>query len=238
MSRIGVLGGMGPLATVDFMDKLVKLTPASRDQEHLPVIVANLPHVHDCSEAIMGNGKNPLPQLLEGIALLNQAAVGLVVIPCNSAYHWYEALSQASKAPVMHIAKVAAEAIMSDGVSKVAIFATRGALASDIYQRELQTREVPFLLPEPTAGQVAIDDCIREIKAGNFERGGQYLSLACKEAAEQGASTIILGNNELPIAAQYGNVYGLTLVDSTLELARASVEFALIRGWNRLGWDT
>ena len=238
MSRIGVLGGMGPLATVDFLDKLVKLTPASRDQEHIPVIVANLPHVHDCSDAILGSGKNPLSQLLDGIGLLNQVAVGVVVIPCNSAYHWYEAISQASKAPVLHIAKVSVETIMSDGVSKVAIFAAQGALACGIYQRELQGKDIPFLLPEIAAGQVAINNCIREIKAGNFERGGHYLSDACKEAADQGASTLILGNNELPIAAKYADVQGLTLVDSTLELARASVEFALIRGWNRLGWDT
>ena len=238
MSRIGVLGGMGPLATVDFMDKLVKFTPASRDQEHIPVIVANLPHVHDCSDAILGNGKNPLPQLLDGIELLNSVSVGVVVIPCNSAHHWFEALSQASKAPVLHIAKVAVETIMSDGVSKVAIFATQGALACGIYQRELQAKDVPFFLPQPTQGQLAIDDCIREIKAGNFERGGKYLSLACKEAADQGASTLILGNNELPIAAKYADVQGLTLLDSTLELARASLEYALVRGWNRLGWDS
>lgn len=238
MARIGVLGGMGPLATVDFMDKLVKLTPASRDQEHIPVIVANLPHVHDCSDAILGNGKNPLPQLLEGIELLNNVAAGVVVIPCNSAHHWFEALCQASKAPVLHIAKVAVEAIISDGVSKVAIFATEGALTCGIYQRELESKEIPYLLPEAQRGQLAINDCIREIKAGNFERGGHYLSMACKEAADHGASTLILGNNELPIAAQYADVQGLTLLDSTLELARASVEYALIRGWNRLGWDS
>ena len=238
MSRIGVLGGMGPLATVDFMDKLVKLTPASRDQEHIPVIVANLPHVHDCSEAILGTGKNPLPQLLEGIELLNNVQVGVVVIACNSAYHWYEPLSQASKAPVLHIAKVAVDTIISDGVSKVAIFATQGAVSCGIYQRELEAKDVPYLLPEAERGQLAINDCIREIKAGNFERGGHYLSMACKEAESRGASTLILGNNELPIAAQYADVQGLTLVDSTLELARASVEYALVKGWNRLGWDS
>ena len=238
MSRIGVLGGMGPLATVDFMDKLVKLTPASRDQEHIPVIVASLPHVHDCSDAIVGSGKNPLPQLLEGLELLNSVAVGLVVIPCNSAHHWYASLSQTSKAPILHIAKVAVETIISDGVSKVAVFATEGALACGIYQRELEAKEVPILLPHPERGQLAINDCIREIKAGNFERGGHYLSMACKEAADRGASTLIFGNNELPIAAKHADVQGLTLVDSTLELARATVEYALVRGWNRLGWDS
>ena len=66
MSIIGVLGGMGPSATVDFLDKLVRLTPALRDQEHLPFIVVNLPHIHDRSSAILGSGRDPLPQLLVG----------------------------------------------------------------------------------------------------------------------------------------------------------------------------
>ena len=71
MSRIGVFGGMGPSATVDFLDKLVKLTPAARDQDHLPVIVASLPHIHDRSSAILGHGRDPLPQLLAGIEMLS-----------------------------------------------------------------------------------------------------------------------------------------------------------------------
>lgn len=237
MSRIGVFGGMGPSATADFLDKLVRLTPATRDQDHLPVIVASLPHIHDRSSAILGRGRDPLPQLLAGIEILNQAAVGVIAIPCNSSHHWFDEMSRSSNAPLLHIAKACVEAIPPSGVSRVAIFATRGALKSGFYQRELLARGVDFMLPDPEGAQMQIDACIREVKAGHLAAGAQHLTQACQEAARLGATTLIMGCTEIPIASRAADVAGLVLIDSTLELARASVAFALARGWNRPGWD-
>ena len=238
MSRIGVFGGMGPSATVDFMDKLVRLTPATRDQDHLPVIVASLPHIHDRSSAILGSGKDPLPQLLAGIEMLNEAGVGVIAIPCNSSHHWYDEMSRCSKVPVLHIAKACVESIAVGADQRVAVFATRGALASGFYQRELQARGIEFMVPDADGAQGRVDACIREIKAGNMDAGGKQLALACEEAARHGATTLIMGCTEIPIASRYADMSGLRLVDSSLELARASVNFALARGWNRTGWDS
>lgn len=238
MSIIGVFGGMGPSATVDFLDKLVKLTPASRDQDHLPVIVASLPHIHDRSSAILGRGRDPLPQLLAGIAMLNRAEVGVIAIPCNSSHHWFDEMSRSSKVPVLHIAKACVEAVASSAESRVAIFATRGALASGFYQRELGARGIDFMIPDPDVTQIQVDACIREVKAGNTEVGAQHLTQACKDAVQQGATTLIMGCTEIPIASKYADVSGLALIDSSLELARASVAFALAKGWNRTGWDS
>ncbi len=238
MSRIGVFGGMGPSATVDFLDKLVRLTPASRDQDHLPVIVASLPHIHDRSSAILGRGRDPLPQLLAGIAMLNRAEVGVIAIPCNSSHHWFDDMSRSSKAPLLHIAKACVEAIAPDSASRVVIFATRGALASGFYQRELLARGLDFMLPEPDGAQKQVDACIREVKAGNTEAGAQHLAQACQDVVRQGATALIMGCTEIPIASKCADMSGLVLVDSSLELARASVAFALARGWNRPGWDS
>lgn len=241
MSRIGVFGGMGPQATVDFLDKLVRLTPATRDQEHLPVIVASLPHIHDRSRAILGTGRDPLPMLLSGIDFLNSSGVGVIAIPCNSSHHWYEQMSQRSAVPILHIAQ-ACVAAMARPAGKVAVFATRGALASGFYQRALQDRGIGFVVPDPETAQVQVDGCIREIKAGNMAAGGAHLAAALADAQANGATAVIMGCTEIPIAAQHvGEIAGdtpLTLVDSSLELARASVNYALERGWNRPGWDS
>lgn len=238
MSCIGVFGGMGPSATVDFLDKLVRLTPASRDQDHLPVIVASLPHIHDRSSAILGKGRDPLPQLLAGIAMLNKAEVGVIAIPCNSSHHWFDEMSRSSKVPLLHIAKACVGAIATDSAPRVAIFATRGALTSGFYQRELLAHGLDFMLPEPDDAQMQVDACIREIKAGNTEAGAQHLAQACRDVVRQGATTLIMGCTEIPIASKYADMSGLMLIDSSLELARASVAFALARGWNRPGWDS
>jgi len=238
MSMIGIFGGMGPSATVDFLDKVVRLTPASRDQDHLPVIVANLPHIHDRSRAILGIGKDPLPQLLMGIDFLNGAKVGVIAIPCNSSHHWYEQLSARSHVPILHIAQTCVAAIPQDPGTTVAVLATRGALASGFYQRALQSRELRHLVPDPDGAQNDVDHCIREIKAGNFEAGGRHLASVLQVVAAAGATSVVMGCTEIPIAARHADTAGLRMVDSSLELARASVNYALERGWDRAGWDS
>ena len=238
MSRIGVFGGMGPSATVDFMDKLVRLTPAARDQEHLPVVVASLPHIHDRSRSILGTGPDPLPQLLWGIDFLNKIGVGVVAIPCNSSHHWYPQMSERSEAPIIHIAQACVAAIPVDNKARVAVFGTRGALASGFYQRALDERGIGHMVPDPETGQAHVDDCIRAIKAGKLEEGGASLAKAFTLARAQGATAVIMGCTEIPIAARYADAQGLQLVDSSLELARATVDYALARGWNRPGWDS
>lgn len=236
MSCIGVFGGMGPSATVDFLDKLVLLTPAARDQEHVPVIVAGFPHVPDRSRAIVGNGPDPLPYLLKGIDFLNGAGVGVIAIPCNSSHHWYEQMDRASKVPILHIARSCVAAIGASDSQRVAVFATRGALASGFYQRELQQRGIEFVVPDPQAGQTLVDDCIRQVKAGEFAAGSASLRAAFEAVRRQGATAVIMGCTEIPIAARDAPAQGLQLIDSSLELARASVAFALERGWNQPQW--
>lgn len=238
MTCIGVFGGMGPSATVDFMDKLVRLTPARRDQDHLPVIVAGFPHIPDRSRAILGQGPDPLPQLLKGIEFLNAAGAGVIAIPCNSSHHWYEQMSRASAVPILHIARSCVAALETAGVQRrVAIFATRGALASGFYQRELDTRGIEYFVPDPQQAQPVVDDCIREVKAGNAAAGGASLAQALRHAREQGAGAVIMGCTEIPIAAGHIAPQDLLLVDSSLELARSAVKYALERGWNRPQWD-
>jgi aspartate racemase len=237
MSRIGVFGGMGPAATVDFMDKLVQLTPARRDQEHIPVICASLPHVHDRSRAILGVGPDPLPQLLAGIDFLNDAMVGVVAIPCNSSHHWYAQMSERSRSPILHIAR-SCVASFEDASAKVAVFATRGALASGFYQRSLDEKGIAWLVPDADGAQSHVDDCIRYIKAGQLAEGAAALDAALKWARSHRAGAVIMGCTEIPIAARQSTVQGLQLVDSTLELARATVDYALERGWNRPSWDS
>ena len=150
MSLIGVLGGMGPSATVDFMAKIIQLTPATRDQEHLPVIIANLPHVPDRSSAILGRGEDPLPALLRGIDMLNQAKVGVLAIPCNSSHHWYTEMAERSDAPIIHIAQACVAAIPASHQGRIAVLATRGALASGFYQEALRARGLEFVVPDDT----------------------------------------------------------------------------------------
>lgn len=233
MSRIGVFGGMGPSATVDFMEKLVRLTPASRDQEHLPVIVASLPHIADRSASILGQGPDPLAALLAGIDLFNHIGVGVVAITCNSAHHWYARMAARSQAPIIHIAQACVAAVPVSPAPRVAVLGTRGALQSGFYQDALRERGIAFMVPDADSGQVHVDECIRLVKAGDLSGGTASFDQALATLSASGVSAVIMGCTELPIAARGARATSLHLIDSTLELARATVAFALARGWNK-----
>ncbi|MEI5999946.1 aspartate/glutamate racemase family protein [Paraburkholderia bengalensis] len=231
MALIGILGGMGPLATVDFMDKVVRLTQASRDQEHLPLLVANLPHIADRSSAILGNGADPLPALLAGIDMLNRNGVGLIAIPCNSAHHWYPQIRAHSAAPVLNIAEICIAAVPSTA-RRVAVLATGGALVSGFYQRALTERDIEPVTPDETV-QPLVAACIDEVKSADLDAAAAHLERALTMLAEQGVTTALMACTEVPLAAQRVAALPIALIDSSLELARATVKYACERGWNR-----
>ena len=233
MPLIGVLGGMGPLATVDFMDKVVRLSSASCDQQHLPVLIASLPHIPDRSEAILEGGADPLPGLIEGIDMLNRNGVGVIAVPCNSAHHWYVQMQARSAAPILNIAEACVDAVPKT-VRRVAVLATAGALASGFYQAKLAARDIEPVTPDPTV-QLLVTACIRAVKAGDVEEAAAQLAAALAQLAVQGVGVAVMGCTEIPVAAgrlPASSTSSVTLIDSSLELARATVAFGETRGWN------
>ncbi|CAB3749334.1 aspartate/glutamate racemase family protein [Paraburkholderia humisilvae] len=231
MALIGILGGMGPLATVDFMEQIIRLTGAARDQEHLPMLVANLPHTPDRSAAIIDGGADPLPALLEGIDLLNRNGVGVIAVPCNSAHHWYAQMRAHSAAPLLHIGEVCAAAIAPQ-VTRAAVLATRGALSAGFYQAALVARGIEPVLPDREP-QECVSACIAAVKADRPGAAATHLSDVLDALSAQRIDAAVLGCTELPIAARELARPAFALVDSTLELARETVRYALARGWNR-----
>jgi aspartate racemase len=229
---LGVLGGLGPAATVDFLDKLVRLTPARRDQEHIPVVLYCQPRTPDRSAAILNGGPSPLPWLVEGVARLAQAGARVLAIPCNSSHHWFQDLQAAAPVPILHIADAALAALAAgDGPpGPVAVLATRGTLASGFYQRRLAAAGHPWLEPgEPV--QAAVDDAIRAVKAGELDPAARNLAGAWRDLAGQGAGMAILACTELPVAAGLLPPPPFPLVDASLELARACVDHVLAAPW-------
>jgi aspartate racemase len=233
MALIGVLGGMGPLATVDFMEQVVLLTSsagATFDQQHLPMLVANLPHTPDRSLGMLGCGADPLPAMLEGIDLLNRNGVELIAIPCNSAHFWYDALRAHSPVPILHIVETCVAAVPK-AARRVAVLATGGTLSSGLFQQGLTARDLEPVVPNAIT-QAHIDDCIHAVKAGDLDEAARHLTAALDEFITRGADAAVMGCTEIPLAARHIAKPALTLVDSTLELARATVSYALARGWN------
>ncbi|WP_175727412.1 aspartate/glutamate racemase family protein [Burkholderia ambifaria] len=231
MALVGVLGGMGPLATVDFMHRVIRLTRARCDQEHLPMIVANLTQTPDRSRAILDGGTDPLPALLDGVALLNRCGVDVIAIPCNSAHHWYAPLRERSAAPVLHIVDASVAAVPA-GVRRVAVLATGGTLVSGFYQAALRARGFEPVMPA-VAEQRDIAACIAAVKAGKLDASVRRLSRALATLARRDVGVAVMGCTEIPLAARALRDAPFALIDSTQELARATVAYAAERGWGR-----
>jgi aspartate racemase len=231
---LGVLGGMGPAATADFLAKLVALTPAGRDQEHIPVLVSCRPRIPDRSTAILGGGPSPLPALLERLDQLVAWGAEAVAIPCNSSHHWYERLQADCPVPILHIADAALAALSgpAPGAGPVAVLATRGTLRSGFYQRKLALAGHARLRPDE-ALQVQVDAVIAAVKAADPARAGAGLARVWEGLALAGAGAALLACTELPLAAAHLPAPPYPVVDTTLELARAAVSYALAAGWNR-----
>lgn len=199
---LGVLGGMGPLATLDFQHQLLAATPAERDQHHLPSVVWNVPQIADRQKALAGTGPSPLPQLLHGIEKLNQAGASHIVIPCNTAHHWYPQLSEASDAPVLHIVDATVEALLQTPKQpqRVGIIATKGTLDAGWYQQRLAAQGIDAITPEDDElAEWFVPGCYA-VKRGKLEEAGELLSLQALALLARGAQQLVLACTEVPVA--------------------------------------
>jgi len=230
MERImGILGGMGPLATVDFIQKIINATPAHSDQDHVPVIAASLPQIPDRNDAIRGIGQSPLECMINIIRRLERAGAGAIAIPCNTAHFWHTALQHATPLPILHIADAAIDLMTSNGVSagsRVGILATTSTLTEGIYRDRLNVRALNCIEPDDSIQEDYVMAGIRAVKAGDLSGGADMLANAAAHLSRSGAEKIILACTEIPVALAHAGGHDPIYVDATDALARACVKWA------------
>ena len=225
---LGVLGGMGPLATADFLAKLVAATPAARDQEHVPVVAWSVPQVPDRMPAILGTGPSPLPAMLEGVRALKSVGAQAIAIACNTAHFWYEEMQSQGGLPILHIADAAlAEACrrMSGG-TRIGLLATSGTIAAGFYQARFQLAGYYTVLPV-SGDQDLLHQSIQLVKSNEIAAATSLAESVARTLLESGADVLIAGCTELPIALA-GCAIELKprIVDATAALAAACVAWS------------
>lgn len=226
---IGVLGGMGPGATADFLHRLARLTPAQRDQDHLSTIVYSDPKTPDRSDAILQEGASPLPALLHGISFLNGAGCTTIAIPCNTAHNWHSEMANASQVPVMHIAEAVARELQTQPHTPqtVGLLSTLGTSRAQIYQRWLHPLGLRVLDLDESATGNAVMRGIRTYKAGNVAEARDLLGQTGKELIRQGADALLVACTDISAALSDMTVISDTPVFDAAEcLARACINDA------------
>jgi aspartate racemase len=224
---LGVLGGMGPLATVDFLQKLIEATPAEIDQDHVPVIVYSVPQILPRVPAISGAGPSPLPGMIKGLTTLRAAGAEAIAIACNTAHFWYEPMREAAGIPIIHIVDACRDEVPRGG-APVGLLGTEATLAARIYQDRLAAHSVQFLLNELDERARWVVPAIAAVKQGRLVEAGQLVERAVARLVECGVERAILACTELPPAlAAISSPYLAYTIDPTRALARAAAVWSL-----------
>ena len=227
---LGVLGGMGPLASAHFMLRLTLLTPARRDQEHIPAVLWSDPRVPDRTAGRLGGGEDPLPWLLRGVRGLRQAGCGAIAIPCNTAHGWYDQMA-AEGVPILHIVDAAAaelRKVAPEGV--VGIMGTAATLAMRLYQERLERQGWRCIVPTEAEMATRVTPAIAAVKANRVGEAYAPLAGVVGALAGRGARAVVLGCTEIPLGIQAGDWRSLPvpLIDTINALALAAIRWARV----------
>ncbi len=222
---VGVLGGMGPVATLDFLQKVVALTPAERDEDHLRILVDNNPHVPSRQAASRGQGEDPGAELANMGRRLAAAGADFLVMPCNLAHVFVQQLERDVEIPLLSIIDAAVDEV-GDDIERVGVLAIDGCIDAGLYQGAIERTAKHWLVPEK--GELAdLKWLVNRVKAG--DQGDDVVTgLAAIAAAlvERGAQAIIAGCTEIPLVLS-ADAVGVPLVSSTDALARKTVNVGL-----------
>ena len=224
---VGVLGGMGPEATADFFARVISLTPARKDQEHLRIIIDNNPKIPDRTDAILTEDKSLLPVLVETAKNLERAGADFIAIPCNTVHYFYDDLAREISIPVLHMIREVAHAVKASlpECEKVGLIATTGTTTSGLYQKELQRVGVEVIVPDPKS-QAEVMDVILEIKAlRGKNRARKEIIKASNLLIERKVQALIIGCTDVPLVVKASD-FPVPVFDSTGILAEATVKFA------------
>ena len=221
-TRLGILGGSGSLATAHFYYRLVALTPAANDGDHLPVVMVTEPSAPSRLRHLTGRGPTPLPHLIRAARTLTEAGADLLVIPSATCHAYYDDIAREIAAPILHLPTLVMEAVAAGGVRRVALMATTPTVQLGLYLKPAQEAAVTIVTPDP-ATQTRLMAVIHEIKAGHDREASQHqLTALAGGGWADGADAVLLGCTELPaVYAHSARPAHPRLFDATDELVLA-----------------
>ncbi len=220
--RLGILGGMGPAASAEFITRLIQQTPATKDQDHIPFVLWNEPRIPDRSTSMRNGDDNPLSYLVDGIQALKYTGCDLIVIPCNTAHFWHHELVKLN-VPIIHIVDSVADALRDVNVvnTKIGIMGTQATVEFGLYQYMLTKLGWDCIVPSKKEMDTLVQPSIDLIKGGKVEQARLMLMTVVKSLIERGANAVVLGCTEIPLAIREVEENGIPIVNSIDSLVKS-----------------
>lgn len=221
-SVLGVIGGLGPIATAYFMELVIRMTDAGTDQEHLDMIIYNCPSIPDRTSYILGKSQeSPLPRMLDiGQELARQGAQ-FIAVPCVTAHYFYPLLEKEIPVPIINGVRETAAHLKANGITRAGIMATDGTITSRLFHRELEAAGIEAIVPSVQRQADVMSLIYEDIKANRPADMARFAAVR-DELRERGAQAIILGCTELSLIKR-DNPIGPGFVDAMEVLAQRSV---------------
>lgn len=232
MKKVGIIGGLGPLATVDLFNKIVVNTPAQKDQDNIPILIYNNPQIPDRTEAILNNGPSPVEAIIKTGKVLENMGADFLIMPCNTALFYHSDIQAGLGIELLHMIELTANYIKENNLGKVAILATKGTIKSKSYSNILKDNKINFY--DPFDNEELIESLSYHIyegvKKNNFSNDISDLKSLLDELIEnEKVDTFILACTELPILFEKYKLDYKT-IDPTLILAKEAIKKALNEG--------
>ena len=225
---IGILGGMGPEATLDLYDRIIRLVPARKDQDHPRVLIYSNPKIPDRTLAILVEGPSPLEALVESARVLERAGAGIIAIPCNASHHFLPEIAPRIGIPILDMIGETCRRVVKrrPPLKRVGLLAASGTVLGRVYHRTLESAGLRVLVPG-APGQERLHRAIMQVKAGAHDASTREIfHRAGRSLVRRGAQAVILGCTEIPLAFD-PEAAGYPTFDATEILAEAAVDWAL-----------
>lgn len=221
---IGIIGGMGAAATCDLFKKIIHMTDAKSDQEHIHVFIDSNTNIPDRTKAILGGGTDPVPEMVRSGIRLQSMGADVLIMPCNTAHYFYDKITPFFDIPLLNMLKVTAHEIQKRQLSKVGLLATDGTIQSGVYHAVLAEAGIDAVIPSPRKQASVMAVIYNGIKASNrnIDLAGFYDAI--DELFKKGAEILILGCTELPVAFELFHI-DRPAIDPTTVLAAAAIQF-------------
>ena len=223
---LGIVGGMGPEATVDFMQRIISLTPANDDQQHIRMIVDNNPKIPSRIKALIeGTGEDPTPELIQIGKNLQSWGADLIAIPCNTAHYYYHKIQDHLDIPVLNMIDIVLNHISETlpTVSKIGFLGSTAVIITQLYEKSAAQLGLKMIYPDSNE-QNLVMKVIRKIKTSRYTDHDLIPAVEAAQALQgKGADVLIIGCTELSATAHVLPESGIVL-DASQVLAEAVVQ--------------
>lgn len=226
MKRIGIVGGMGPLASIFYAQQLILQHPVSCDQDQFHIVLDSNSSIPDRTQALLNNTQSPVNAIRNSLTLLSYAQVDVGFITCFTSHAFFDEFKSAANFTLLNVFDVLTSSHILNG-HKVGLLATSGTLRTQLFQNALP--HVDFLLPTPSIQESCvmkgIYDPLEGIKSNHLNLGRQHLEKAIQHLIEHGATCILAGCTEVGLAL-HAQHYQVPIVDPMMNMVETIIAIA------------